>query len=212
MLSQRFVDNLIVNFQQGLRSFAQTPLAANRPMPGQELAEDTLNTTQKKLSLGLMRVNHSGEICAQALYQGQAWTARSQTVKTKLQQSAEEEIDHLAWCQQRINALGGRNSYLNLLWYLGSLTIGSTAGLIGDRWSLGFLAETERQVVEHLESHLQRLPTDDYKSRKIIEQMIIDESEHANIAVNNGAQELPSPIKRLMRLCSKVMTKLSFYL
>lgn len=159
-----------------------------------------------------MRVNHAGEICAQALYQGQALTARKTDVRTKLEHAAQEENDHLAWTATRIEELGARPSYLNPLWYAGSLAIGAFAGMLGDHWSLGFLAETERQVVEHLEGHLSQLPADDDKSRTIVEQMRADEGRHATTALDAGASELPAPAKRVMRLVAKVMTNTSYWI
>ena len=157
----------------------------------------------------MMRVNHCGEVCAQALYQGQALTARSQEVRTSMDAAAREEIDHLEWCQQRLGELGSHTSYLNPLWYSGSLGLGLLAGLVGDKWSLGFLAETERQVVRHLEGHLDRLPEGDSKSRAIVEQMKQDEAKHATMALVEGAADLPPAIKVFMTLTAKVMTTLS---
>jgi len=156
-----------------------------------------------------MRVNHVGEVCAQALYQGQALTSRSASVKNKMQEAANEEVDHLNWCYQRIEELNGHTSYMNPLWYIGAFSIGVGAGLAGDKWSLGFLAETEQQVVEHLESHLERLSEKDTISRAIVSQMIIDEAQHAQMAIDNGAAELPSVVKQLMRISAKVMTSVS---
>jgi ubiquinone biosynthesis monooxygenase Coq7 len=160
-------------------------------------------------SASLMRVNHVGEVCAQALYQGQALTSRSIDVKDKMNEAAEEEIDHLNWCYQRIEQLDSHTSYLNPIWYLGSFALGIGAGLAGDKWSLGFLAETERQVVEHLESHLERLPAEDTISRAIVSQMAEDEAKHAEMAVENGAAELPEFIKQAMKKTAGLMTKLS---
>jgi ubiquinone biosynthesis monooxygenase Coq7 len=158
-----------------------------------------------------MRVNHAGEISAQALYQAQALTARSAATRTSMKQAAEEENDHLAWCAQRLEELGGHISHLSSIWYLGSFAIGTLAGLAGDKWSLGFLAETEEQVVRHLEAHLENLPSEDHKSRKIVSQMRADESEHATMAVEIGAVALPKPIKKMMALFSKVMTKTAYW-
>ena len=154
----------------------------------------------------MMRVNHSGEVCAQALYQAQAITARSDVVRQTMQTAANEENDHLSWCEERLDQLGSHKSYLNPVWYCGSFMIGTLFGFIGDRWNLGFLAETERQVVKHLESHLEKLPVDDYKSRAIVEQMRNDEAHHATRAVQAGAEELPRLVKRMMALTAKVMT------
>jgi ubiquinone biosynthesis monooxygenase Coq7 len=159
-----------------------------------------------------MRVNHCGEICAQALYQGQALTARNPAARAALEQAAAEETDHLAWTAQRIGELGGRVSLLNPLWYAGSFALGAAAGLLGDKWSLGFLAETERQVEGHLEGHLDRLPPQDAKSRAIIDQMKADEARHARAAVEHGAAELPEPVKSAMKLGSRVMTRTAFWI
>lgn len=171
-----------------------------------------MDEDQRKLSRQLMRVNHAGEVAAQALYQGQALTARDPNVQQKLIESAQEENDHLAWCRHRAESLGGQTSLLDPLWYAGSLAIGATAGLIGDKWSLGFLAETEHQVTEHIERHLDRVPESDQKTRAILEQMKIDEMHHATVAVENGAAELPGPVKQLMTGVSKVMTKTAFWI
>ncbi|MGB1108977.1 MAG: 2-polyprenyl-3-methyl-6-methoxy-1,4-benzoquinone monooxygenase [Gammaproteobacteria bacterium] len=169
-----------------------------------------LSDEERRHVAGLMRINHTGEVCAQALYQGQEVTARRKDVRAAMAEAADEEDDHLDWCLKRLNELDDRVSLLNPLWYTGSFLIGAGAGLLGDRWSLGFVAETERQVVHHLESHLQRLPENDERSRAIIEQMIIDEGRHASQAVEQGAAELPAPIKQGMRLTAKLMTGLTY--
>jgi len=159
-----------------------------------------------------MRVNHSGEVSAQALYQGQIAVARDGRVKALLERAAREEVEHLAWTSRRLDDLGGRKSVLNPLWYAGSFALGAASGLLGDRWNLGFLAETERQVESHLQSHLERLPTDDQRSRAIVEQMKSDEAGHAVAARREGAGDLPRPIKLAMHLASKVMTGSSRWL
>jgi ubiquinone biosynthesis monooxygenase Coq7 len=159
-----------------------------------------------------MRVDHCGEICAQALYQGQALTSRDPSVREALRSAADEETEHLAWTEERIKALGGRKSLLNPLWYLGSLSLGVFAGKLGDRWNLGFLAETERQVEAHLDSHLRELPVQDQKSREIVDQMRIDEIAHAQTAVRLGAAELPALAKAAMRLSAKLMTGAAYRL
>jgi ubiquinone biosynthesis monooxygenase Coq7 len=159
-----------------------------------------------------MRINHVGEICAQALYQGQALTARDAHARATLQQAAREEQDHLAWSAERIRELGGRPSVLNPLWYAGSLAIGAAAGALGDRWNLAFLAETERQVEEHLGGHLRALPETDRRTRAVIEAMRVDEARHRDSAIELGAGELPDLAKRAMRLASMAMTSLAFYL
>ncbi len=159
-------------------------------MPGDESAEPELTVTERVLAAALMRVNHTGEICAQALYQGQALTARNEAARAALEQAAAEETDHLAWTAQRITELGGRTSFLNPLWYAGSFALGAAAGMLGDKWNLGFLAETERQVEGHLEGHLDRLPAQDEKSRAIVAGMKDDEARHARTAIEHGAAEL----------------------
>jgi ubiquinone biosynthesis monooxygenase Coq7 len=156
-----------------------------------------------------MRVNHVGEVCAQALYQGQALTARNPEARAALEEAAREETDHLAWCEDRLNELGGRKSLLNPLWYAGSFALGATAGVLGDKWNLGFLAETERQVEAHLDEHLRQLPEQDAKSRAIVEQMKEDEIRHAQTAVHYGAAELPPPVKLAMRSMSMVMKRIA---
>jgi len=206
------LDQLIIGFDRGLASFKKPrPHFPQRPSPAQSVEDITLNEAERRLSEGLMRVNHTGEISAQALYQGQAMASRNVTVCNTMRQSAEEEIDHLAWCEQRINELGGRTSYLNPLWYLGAISLGTLAGIAGDKWSLGFVAETERQVVDHLQDHLKRLPSDDLKSRAIVRQMAEDEARHGAIAQEIGGVELPPIIKTAMRFCSKLMTKTAYW-
>ena len=204
------LDRLIVVFDNGLRTLL-APAHAARPVPGSGAAETELTAADRQLAASLMRVNHSGEICAQALYQGQALTAREPTARAALEQAAAEETDHLAWTAQRIDELGGRVSVLNPLFYAGSFALGAAAGLLGDKWNLGFLAETERQVEGHLESHLDRLPAEDAKSRAIVDQMKTDEARHAQTAVEHGAADLPEPVKLAMKLGSRVMTKSSFW-
>jgi ubiquinone biosynthesis monooxygenase Coq7 len=210
MLTMDF-DRLIIAFDKGLRTvFA--PAQTLRAVPGNARADVPLNERQRLEVAALMRVNHSGEICAQALYHGQALTARDARAKDALEQAAQEETEHLAWTERRIDELGGRKSLLNPLWYAGSFAIGAAAGLLGDRWNLGFLAETERQVVEHLEGHLLRVPDEDEKSRAILEQMKDDESRHATSALRHGAAELPGPARFAMRLASRAMTRTAFWL
>ena len=183
---------------------------SQRPNPAGQAAADPLNEAERTHAAGLMRVNHTGEVCAQALYQSQALTARSEAIRDAMERAAREEEDHLRWCEQRLAELDSRHSRLNPLWYAGSFAIGGLAGLAGDRWNLGFVAETERQVVRHLESHLRELPTQDQRSRAIVEQMKIDEAEHATLAVEAGAAELPTPVKGLMRLTAKFMTTVAY--
>lgn len=206
------VDRLIIGLDQGLVSLLQSSAEGSRPSPAAGIDELPLSGEEKRLAQGLMRVNHSGEVSAQALYQGQSLTARDPEIGESMKQSAIEEVDHLVWCEQRIRELDGHTSYLSPVWYLGSLIIGAVAGICGDRWSLGFITETEHQVVRHLEGHLQRLPRHDLKSRAILEQMKLDEAHHATVAVEAGAAELPGLVKRLMQLTSKVMTWSSYRL
>jgi ubiquinone biosynthesis monooxygenase Coq7 len=206
------LDNIILHFDSGLRTLWGEPVGTTRPDPAQLWEEVELTTVEQQLSARLMRVNHAGEVAAQALYQGQALTARRVDIRDQLQQSALEENDHLRWCQNRIRELRGHVSWFNPIWYPGSLLIGATAGLVGDKWSLGFLAETERQVVKHLENHLQRLPEQDHKSRAILKQMQIDEAHHAAVATKAGAVSLPKPVRWLMAQTAKIMTKTSFWI
>ena len=187
------------------------PRTTGRENPGATVDEGQLSTFEKAQSARLMRVNHSGEVCAQALYRSQALTARSDALKKRMVQAAREENDHLRWCEDRIETLGGKKSLLNPIWYAGSFALGAVAGLIGDRWNLGFLAETERQVEKHLEGHLDRLPESDARSRAVVRQMKEDELSHATSALQAGAAELPDPIKNWMRLTSRVMTKTSHW-
>ena len=205
-----FIDQLFSKLDHGLRSTFVRP-SANRASPADQHDIDPIQdqTMLKDQSAALMRVNHVGEVCAQALYQGQALTSRSPDVREKMNEAAEEEIDHLNWCFRRIEQLDSHTSYLNPIWYLGSFALGVGAGLAGDRWSLGFLAETERQVVEHLESHLDRLPEEDTVSHAIVAQMAEDEAKHAEMAIDNGAAELPDMVKTAMKLTARVMTQIS---
>ncbi len=187
------------------------PRTTGRENPGATVDEGQLSSFEKVQSARLMRVNHSGEVCAQALYRSQALTARSDDLKKRMVQAAREENDHLRWCEDRIEALGGKKSLLNPIWYAGSFALGAVAGLIGDRWNLGLLAETEHQVEKHLEGHLDRLPESDARSRAVVRQMKEDELSHATSALRAGAAELPGPIKNWMRLTSRVMTKTSHW-
>jgi ubiquinone biosynthesis monooxygenase Coq7 len=189
-----------------------TPAISRREHPDNHLDDTNLSVAQKKHVVGLMRVNHCGEICAQGLYQGQALTARDKSNQESFNNAAFEEIEHLAWTQHRINELGGRTSILNPLFYVGSLAMGIGAGLIGDKWNLGFLAETEKQVGAHLDTHLQQLPSQDKKSQAILEQMKEDEAHHEEMAHNYGAADLPFPLKKLMALTSMAMTKTAYYI
>lgn len=184
--------------------------ASSRDYPAERCEEDNmLSRQEKRQAAGLMRVNHAGEVSAQALYHGQSLTARDSTLKDKLKSASIEESDHLNWCRRRLDELGENPSKLDPFWYAGSFALGITAGIAGDRWNLGFLAETEYQVVHHLDSHLKQLPEKDARSRAIVTQMKEDELGHAHLAEELGAAELPSPVKTLMKLTSKVMTTLA---
>ncbi len=179
----------------------------SRKNPSVEIDETEFDNKQKQHAAGLMRINHCGEVCAQALYQGQALTAKLPEVREKMEQAAAEENDHLQWCSDRLKQLDSRTSLLNPLWYVSSFSIGAVAGALGDKWSLGFVAETEHQVVRHLQSHLDELPDNDQKTRAIIEQMKEDELHHATLAIEAGGAELPAPVKSAMKVMAKVMTK-----
>ena len=205
------IDRLIVAFDNGLRTL-MAPARSARPHPDATIDEGDLDAAQRTLSAALMRVNHPGEICAQAVDQGQALTARNPSARAALEQAAAEETDHLAWTEQRIAELGSRVSVLNPLFYAGSFALGAIAGIAGDKWNLGFLAETERQVESHLDNHLGRLPDADAKSRAIVDQMKADEARHARTAVEHGGAELPQPLRQAMKLGSRVMTETSFHL
>ncbi len=205
------IDKFIIGFDHALRTLL-TPAQTLRPVPGNELPDVELNDSEKSECTALMRVNHVGEICAQALYQGQALTARDTEVQLTLTQAAREETEHLAWTERRIAELSGRKSLLNPLWYGGSFAIGAFAGMLGDKWNLGFLAETERQVEVHLAGHLKRLPHQDRKSRAIVAQMQMDEAGHATAAMSHGGAEVPMPVKLAMKLGSKVMTKTAYWI
>jgi ubiquinone biosynthesis monooxygenase Coq7 len=193
-----------------LRTVAGEP-QARRPSPAEGLPEPQLHEVQRRQSAALMRVNHCGEVCAQALYQGQALASKNRGLKATLSQAADEEQDHLAWSQRRIRELGGRTSVLNPLWYGGSLAIGFLAGKLGDRWNLGFLAETEHQVERHLQGHLGRVDPGDVPTRTVIEAMKRDEAGHARTAIGYGARALPAPVRRGMAAAARVMTSASYW-
>ena len=200
------IDTIIISLDTALRSIFAKPSASRaNPAKSQTTPESDLSDTERKKSIELMRINHVGEVCAQALYQGQAITARSESVKQKMNTAAQEEVDHLSWCDERIKELGGRTSLLNPIWYAGSLTLGTIAGAIGDKWSLGFLEETENQVEQHLAEHLDELSENDHRSRAIVKQMKIDEAKHAQMAHDNGAAELPEFAKKLMKGTANIM-------
>jgi ubiquinone biosynthesis monooxygenase Coq7 len=202
------LDSLIVNFDRALRTVAGVQ-RAQRPSPAETIGEASLDEQARLDAAALMRVNHVGEVCAQALYQGQALTAREPANRRALEQAGLEEQDHLVWSAQRIEELGGRTSLLNPLWYAGSFALGAFAGALGDRWSLAFLAETEHQVEEHLAGHLRRLPESDRKTRAVVEAMRADEAKHRDSALALGAAELPAAVKLGMRVMARVMTTIS---
>jgi len=203
-------DRIIGHLDQALRTVFGEPAGSGRANPAAAATDGELSVTERAESLNLMRVNHTGEVCAQALYQGQALSARRAETRSQMQQAADEENDHLSWCRQRVHELGGHTSLLNPFWYTGSLAIGAFSGLLGDKLSLGFLAETEQQVVRHLDGHLRRLSDRDRKSRMIVEQMKIDEAQHRDTAINAGGVNLPAPVKKLMTLASRVMTTTAY--
>ncbi len=205
-------DNLLIQLDVGLRTLLGNPIPTGRADPAEAIPEAELTDAERREAARLMRINHCGEVCAQALYQGQALTARTDDVRRTMEEAAAEENDHLIWCARRAEELGSHVSYLSPFFYVGSLAIGAAAGLAGDKWSLGFLAETERQVEAHLEGHLSRLPEADARSRAVVEQMKEDESKHATTALNAGGAELPRPVRQLMRLASKVMTKSTYWI
>jgi len=204
-------DHLIEHLDQALHTVFGPAPRPSRANPAKGKDDAGLTAQERELAGRLMRINHAGEICAQALYQGQAVTAKLPEVRGKMEQAAQEENDHLAWTETRIRELGTHVSFLNPLWYAGSFAVGALAGMAGDKWSLGFVAETEKQVVKHLSRHLQRLPSGDHQSRAILEQMREDEGRHATVAIEAGAASLPEPVKQLMQLTSKVMTRTAYW-
>jgi len=206
------LDRMLIGLDQALRTLFGPPQVTERPDPASRLAEAELDERQRRHLARLMRINHTGEVCAQGLYQGQALTARLGETRQRLARSAQEENDHLAWCERRIRELGDRGSLLNPLWYAGSFAIGAAAGLAGDKWSLGFVVETERQVEDHLAEHLAEVPPQDLKTRAILEQMKADEIHHADLALAAGGVELPGPVRFAMKLASKVMTRTVYWL
>ncbi|GAB3381720.1 2-polyprenyl-3-methyl-6-methoxy-1,4-benzoquinone monooxygenase [Spongiibacter taiwanensis] len=203
-----FLDQALIGADRSLKTLIKGSARAARATPSGR--ESTADQQQRRHIAGLMRINHTGEVCAQALYQGQALTARSPDVKQAMAQSAVEEVDHLAWCETRLHELGANTSVLNPLFYAASFTIGAVAGAAGDRISLGFVAATEDQVCQHLREHLEEIPADDEKSRAILSQMLEDEADHAGKALAAGGQVFPRPVKRVMTLMSKVMTSTTY--
>lgn len=205
------LDQFIIAADNAVRTVCAPAIAA-RPTPATDQAEQPLRKEEQKKSSSLMRINHTGEVCAQALYYGQAMATSSNQLKKTLLEAAEEENDHLAWCEQRLTELNSHTSYLNPLWYIGSFSLGLVCGAISDRWSLGFVVETERQVERHLKKHLAELPKDDQKSKAVLEKMCEEEAHHATVALGAGAIELPSVVKNIMAMMSKVMTKTTYYI
>jgi ubiquinone biosynthesis monooxygenase Coq7 len=206
------VDQFIVQTDHALRTIFGKPITTERDNPSKQTAETSLSESERQLSSRLMRVNHSGEVSAQALYQGQALTAKLERVRESMQRAALEENDHLAWTEQRLTELSSQKSVLNPIWYCGSFAIGAVAGLLGDKWSLGFVAETEHQVVRHLDEHLQKLPANDARSEAVLQQMKTDEAHHATVALEGGGADLPWTVKKLMGAMSTVMTTSAYYI
>jgi ubiquinone biosynthesis monooxygenase Coq7 len=206
------LDGFINRIDEHLGAFISQPQQTLRGYPAENVDHSMLSETERRQSEGFMRVNHAGEVSAQALYKAQALTARDDQVREAMERSAEEEIDHLVWCEERLHELGGRTSLLGPFWFFGSFTIGSLAGLVGDKWNLGFVVETENQVVKHLDEHLNDISTSDLRSRAVLEQMREDEAHHASVALHAGAANLPESVKKMMRLLSKVMTKTAYWI
>ena len=206
------LDRALAEIERSLGAVFEPEPVATRPSPGNAVAAASLDERERRHSAGLMRVNHVGEVCAQALYFGQAFVARDASTRRHLLDAAAEETDHLAWCGQRLRELDSRPSLLNPIWYSGAWTIGAAAGLVGDPVSLGFVVETERQVEAHLESHLDKLPPQDAKSRAIVDQMRLDEIEHGAAAQALGASQTPAPVRSMMTVMGKVMTNTAYYI
>lgn len=205
------IDRAITHVDHLIRHFSHSEAAPSAAYPAEPFQEQPLSKKEKRHIASLMRINHTGEVCAQALYLGQSLTARDVNISAKLKQAAQEETAHLQWCAKRLKELDARTSYLNPAWFIGSLSIGLFAGMIGDHVSLGFLHETENQVVRHLTSHLQQIPSNDHRTRAILEQMKTDEAQHASLALQQGAMIFPNWIKTTMQLSSKVMTSITYY-
>lgn len=206
-----FIDRCLLQVDQALRTCVPGSSMAHRHSPAEPLLESDMNPSDRRHAAGLMRINHTGEVCAQALYAGQAATAKLGETRAAMEHAAQEEVDHLAWCEQRLTDLDSRPSALNPLWYGVSFGMGAAAGLAGDKWSLGFVAETERQVCEHLEQHLDQLPPEDQRSRAVLEQMISDERQHGESAEQAGGAPLPTPVRKAMATLSQVMKKTTYH-
>jgi ubiquinone biosynthesis monooxygenase Coq7 len=207
-----FIDQCLLQFDQALRTCVPGASNADRETPARTVDEQDMSKAEKRHAAGLMRINHTGEVCAQALYAGQASTAKLEEVREAMEHAAAEEVDHLAWCEQRLDELDSRPSILNPLWYGLSFGMGALAGLAGDKWSLGFVAETERQVCDHLEEHMNRLPEQDGKSKAVLAQMIIDERQHGETATAAGGAPLPAPFRHAMTTMSQVMKKTTYHI
>lgn len=207
-----FFDRLCLGIDQAVKALTNHVQTSGQIYPASVVDEEPLTDKERKHAAALMRINHAGEICAQALYHGQGMVSKSLEIQEKMQQAAQEEGHHLAWCKQRLDELNSHVSYLNPVWYAGSFCIGMVAGMVGDEWSLGFVAETERQVIHHLEGHLQTLPSNDKRSYAILQRMERDEALHRDEAIRLGARELPGPIKHAMSLVSKIMVKTAYWL
>ena len=206
-----FADKFIFEFDRALKTIIPGSTKGNRPSPSDKVYDsDNLNDFEKKHISGLMRINHCGEVCAQALYQGQAITTKNKSIKESMQESAKEEEDHLAWCEQRLEELGGHTSYLNPIFYGLSFGLGVVTGLAGDKWSLGFVGATEDQVCQHLRDHLDQIPDNDKKTKMILKQMLKDEEEHGEKAMDQGGIEFNSKVKEFMTITSKLMTKTTY--
>lgn len=205
------IDHFIVRADRALRTLVAGEQIAQRPSPAHQMPEAELSAEETRHAAGLIRVNHTGEVCAQALYQGQALTAKLPHVRAEMEKAAAEEVDHLVWCQERLNALQSHTSALNPLWYGVSFAIGAGAGLVSDKVSLGFVAATEQQVCHHLQHHLEELPAQDAKSRAVVTQMLRDEARHADMALSAGGLRFPEPVKAIMSLMAKLMTKSSYH-
>jgi len=204
------IDQFITQADHVLRTLVGGQQSSERPSPAKNVQTGGLTAQEARHAAGLMRVNHAGEVCAQALYQGQALTAKLPHVRAEMEAAATEEVDHLVWCQERLDALDSHTSYLNPVWYGLSFAIGAGAGLISDKVSLGFVAATEEQVCQHLKKHLSELPVQDEKSRAVVAEMLRDEARHADMALSAGGYRFPAPVKGLMSLVSKAMTKTSY--
>lgn len=207
-----FLDRLCLGVDNALRALSNTPHTTGIPNPAGQTEDTAMTEQERRHAAGLMRINHTGEICAQGLYHGQGLVSRCAETQQKMHNAAIEEGDHLSWCKERLDELHSHTSYLNPIWYAGSFVIGAAAGFMGDKWSLGFVAETEKQVINHLDSHLEKLPAGDRRSLKILEKMQVDEAKHRQEAIDAGAKELPGPVKLVMNWSSKIMVKTTYWI